>query len=169
MSQANQTHNLSRRAVLAGSTAALAAAVPVGAALSSPAPVNMKAATTKPPQTGDPVIGLVAKFKAAYRAYNEAEDAYEAAAHKAGYNICFDFEMTKSTTTKGEQFYWGRETILEAAARDEEWHVRQAHLEEIARKVAPGAHAIVPVNTRLPRGVPYLRVGLVYLVANADQ
>ncbi len=79
------------------------------------APLAIKAALA-----GDPVVVLAAQVKAAYRASIEADDAYEAAAHEAGYNICADFDWTTVTTTTGQRYTWGRGSILEAAARVEE-------------------------------------------------
>jgi len=105
--------SISRRDALLGATAA---AVVTGAAT---APLAIKAALA-----GDPVIALAGQLKAAYQVQVEADDAYEAAAHRVGYNICADFAMTTGTTTNGLQYHWGREQILEAAARDEEWAVR---------------------------------------------
>ncbi len=64
MSQANQTHNLSRRAVLAGSTAALVAAVPVGAALSSPGDVVL--------------LARVARFRALEDEYQRVDEKQRA-------------------------------------------------------------------------------------------
>ncbi len=101
---------ITRRNALLGATAA---AVVTGAAT---APPVIKAALA-----GDPVIALVAQVEAAYRVQAEADDAYEAAAHRVGYNICADFAMTTGTTTSGLQYHWGREEILEAATKDEEW------------------------------------------------
>ena len=106
---------ISRRGALLGATAAVAVAGVPAVALA------MKAAGVKAALAGDPVIGLVAQVEAAYQVQVEADDAYEAAAHRVGYNICADFAMTTGTTTNGLQYHWGREEILEAAAKDEEW------------------------------------------------
>ena len=109
---------ISRRDAMLGATAA---AVVTGAAT---APLAIKATGVKAALVGDPVVALATQVKAAYRASIDADDAYEAAADQAGYNICADWEATTVTTTKGEQYHWGREKILEATARGEEWHVR---------------------------------------------
>ncbi len=99
---------ISRRDALMGATAAVAVAgVPIA--------VAAKAALA-----GDPVIGLAAQVKAAYRASIEADDIYEDVAHDAGWSVCDDFDWTPVTTTTGQQYTWGRESILEAAARVEE-------------------------------------------------
>ena len=89
-------------------------------------PLAVKATGVKAALAGDPVIGLVAQFKAAHLAHIEAHEAYEAAAYDAGYNNLADYPATTGTTTNGEQYHWGREEILEAAERDETWHVRIA-------------------------------------------
>ena len=110
--------NITRRDALLGATAAAAV---TGLTV---APLAIKAAGVKAALAGDPVIALAGQLKAAYRAMIEASDTYEAVAHEAGYSICADFESTTGTTTNGERYSWGREEILEAAARDEEWAVR---------------------------------------------
>ena len=110
--------SISRRDALLGATAA-AAVTGLTAA-----PLVMKAPGVKAALAGDPVIDLAAQVEAAYQVQVEADDAYEAAAHRVGYNICADFAMTTGTTTNGLQYHWGREEILEAAAKDEEWGVR---------------------------------------------
>ena len=45
---------------------------------------------------------------------------YEDVAHDAGYSVCNDFDWTTVTTITGQQYTWGRGSILEAAARVEE-------------------------------------------------
>ena len=110
--------NITRRDALLGATAA--AAVTGLTAV----PLAIKAVGVKAALAGDPVIGLAAQVKAAYRTWIEADNAYEAVAHEAGYNIMADWEVTTGTTTNGERYHWGREEILQAAARSEEWAVR---------------------------------------------
>ena len=107
--------HITRRDALLGATAAAAVT-----GLTT-APLVMKATGVKAALAGDPVIALAGQLKAAYQVQVEADDAYEAAAHRVGYNICADFAMTTGTITNGLQYHWGREEILEAAAKDEEW------------------------------------------------
>ncbi len=122
---------ISRRDALMGATAA---AVVTGAAT---APLAMKAAGVKAALAGDPVIGLAAQVKAAYRASLEADNIYEDVAHGAGYSICNDFDCTTVTTTTGQRYTWGRGKILEAAARvEEEGEWRRITSEERDRALA---------------------------------
>ncbi len=101
---------ISRRSALMRASAAVAVAG---------VPVAVQAALA-----GDPVIGLAAQVKAAYRASVEAYDIYEDVAHDAGYNVCNDFDWTTVTAINGQRCTYGRERILEAAARGDEWEVR---------------------------------------------
>ena len=101
---------LTRRQALTGSTA-VAACIAVPAA-------------RLPALASDPVVGLVAQVKAAYRARIEAYDAYEAAALDAGYSTLADFASTQVTGIKGEQYFWGRDSVMDAAGRDEGWFMR---------------------------------------------
>ena len=106
--------SISRRDALLGATAA---AVVTGA---TAAPLAIKAALA-----GDPVIDLAAQVKAAYQASLDADNIYEEVAHDAGWSVCNDFCWTTVTTTTGQRYTWGRETILEAAARAEQEHERR--------------------------------------------
>ncbi len=105
---------ITRRNALLGATAAAAV---TGLTV---APLGMKSVDVKAALAGDPVIGLAAQVKAAYRASVEADNIYEDVAHDAGYSVCNDFDWTTVTTTTGGQYTWGRGSILEAAARVEE-------------------------------------------------
>ncbi len=105
---------ITRRNALLGATAAAAV---TGLTV---APLAIKAAGVKAALAGDPVIGLAAQVKAAYRASIEADDIYEDVAHDAGWSVSNDFDWTTVTTTTGQQYTWGRGSILEAAARVEE-------------------------------------------------
>ena len=97
--------SISRRtALLATGAAAITAGVVT-------APLASKAALA-----ADPVIELAAQVKAAYRASCEADDAYEAAAHDAGHNICADFDTTTVTAINGQQYGWSRDAVLFAAS-----------------------------------------------------
>ena len=105
---------ITRRNALLGATAAAAV---TGLTVT---PLAMKAAAVKAALTGDPVIGLAAQVKAAYRVSIEADNIYEDVAHDAGWSVCDDFDWTPVTTTTGQRYTWGRGSILEAAARVEE-------------------------------------------------
>ena len=151
--------NITRRDALMGATAA---AVVTGAIA---APLAIKAAGVKAALAGDPVIGLAAQVKAAYRASVEADDIYEDVAHDAGYSVCNDFDWTTVTTTTGQRYTWGRGSILEAAARVEEegeWQritseERDRALEAIdARMKRAGRGVRISPETR---GRPSPRVG----------
>ena len=84
------------------------------------APLAIKAKGVKAALAGDPAIELAAQVKAAYQASLDADNIYEEVAHDAGWSVCSDFEWTPVTTITGQQYTWGRESILEAAARVEE-------------------------------------------------
>lgn len=109
---------ISRRDALLGATAAAVVTTAITI------PLTHKAAGVKAALAGDPVIGLAARVKAAYRAHVEAYDTYEDTAHDAGYNTCADWATTIGTTVHGEQYSWGREAILEAAAQPEHYRAR---------------------------------------------
>ncbi len=100
---------ITRRNALATTAAAITTAAIT-------APLAIKAAGVKAALGGDPVVTLAAQVKAAYRASIEADDAYEAAAHEAGHNICADFDTTTVTAISGQQYGWSRDAILLAAA-----------------------------------------------------
>ncbi len=104
--------NITRRDALLGATAA-AAVTGLTAA-----PLAFKATGVKAALAGDPVVGLAAQVKVAYRAHVEADDTYEDVAHDAGYSTCADFATTCVTATNGFEYSWSREAILIAATRD---------------------------------------------------
>ena len=62
---------------------ATAAAVVTGAAL---APLAIKAAGVKAALAGDPVIGLADRLRAVWKAWMSAQNVYEEAVHRVGYN-----------------------------------------------------------------------------------
>ncbi len=125
--------SISRRDALATGAAAITTAAVA-------APLAIKAAGVEAALAGDPVIALAAQVKATYQAYVEASDAYEDIAHDAGYSICDDWPTAIGTTINGEQYSWGREQILEAAGRDEHWHVRVTPEERDRALAAIDAH-----------------------------
>ncbi len=101
-----------RNALLGASAAAVTGLTAV--------PLAMKASNVRAALAGEPVVALATQVKAAYRASVEADNIYEDVAHDAGWSACNDFDWTTVTTTTGQQYTWGRGSILEAAARVEE-------------------------------------------------
>ncbi len=101
--------NITRRDALLGATAAAAV---TGLTV---APLAIKASGVKAALAGDPVVGLAAQVKAAYRAHVEAHDTYEDIAHDAGHSICADFVTTDATAINGWEFSWSREEVMLAA------------------------------------------------------
>jgi hypothetical protein len=100
---------LSRRSALLAGAAALATTATV-------APVAIKSAQVKAALSGDPVIGLVVQLRATWRAWNDADDAYEDAAHARGYSVCADTPMVQVRTSDGGTYLWAAEEIRRATA-----------------------------------------------------
>ncbi len=154
-------HKITRRNALLGASAAVTGL--------TVAPLAIKSASVKEALAGDPVIGLAVQVKVAYRASIEADDAYEAAAHEAGYNICADFDWTTVTTTTGQRYTWGRESILEAAARvEEEGESRW----DFQRRITPEERdrALTAIDARMQRAARARhRLGLDSVKERKDQ
>ena len=97
--------SISRRDALLGATAA---AVVTGAAV---APLAMKAAGVKAALAGDPVIDLARQLNAVWKAWMSAQNAYEEACHRVGYNT---FGIGEVRRELGIEPLWQEEQRLEA-------------------------------------------------------
>ncbi len=95
--------NITRRDALMGASAA---AVVTGAAT---APRTIQAALA-----GDPVIPLARRLRAASAAWLSAEDAFEDACHRVGFDICYHEGLVPMETSDGPST-WGADEIWEAA------------------------------------------------------
>ena len=93
-------NTITRRDALLGASAAVAVA-------GIPTPTHAVAEV-------DPVIGLVERLKAAWKARIAAHNAYEEAAHERGFNVVADHPTTLVKTSDGE-YLWGPEEIRRAA------------------------------------------------------
>ena len=103
--------SITRRNALLGATAAAAV---TGLTV---APLAMKAAGVKVALAGDPVIGLVQQLNAAWTAWMTADDAFEDACHRAGFNT---FEYSTKCRDSG---------IKELRQERERWKARFWDLE----------------------------------------
>ncbi len=118
--------SISRRDALLGATAAVAVA---GVAAPTVAAV-------------DPVIGLSQQLRAASEALFDAIDAYEDAANRVGFNICYDGGLVNVESSDGP-CTWGASEIRAAAEDGRRYHritpkQRDAALSEIERRKAEG-------------------------------
>ncbi len=98
--------NITRRDALMGATAA---AVVTGAATT---PRTMKAAPAD-----DPVITLARRLRAASAAWLAAEEAFEDACHRVGFDVC-DHEGLVPVETSDGRCTWGADEIREAAEEE---------------------------------------------------
>ncbi len=131
--------SISRRDALLGATAA---AVVTGAIT---APLAIKAAGAKTALAGDPVIDLAQQLRAASDGWFAAIDAYEDAAGRAGFNICYDDGLVTVETPDGRAT-WGASEIRAAVDPGRYSHrltpeQRDAALAEIKRRKAE-AHTV---------------------------
>ncbi len=129
MSQANQTHNLSRRAVLAGSTAALVAAVPVGAALSS--------------SDDAALLAQVAQFGDLYERWQRAWEKQHT--HRAQIEAMQDCPPLNGTVQKG------RDHIAFLKEHDAFKHCDEVN--RLGKQTGALANAIFATPAQTPRGV----------------
>ncbi len=123
--------NITRRDALLGASAA---AVVTGAAT---APVTIEAALAD-----DPVITFARQLRAASDAWLSAEEAFEDACHRAGFDVCYHEGLVPVETSDGP-CTWGADEIREAAedGRDRDRLTpaqRDAALAEIARRQRVG-------------------------------
>ena len=123
--------NITRRDALLGASAA---AVVTGTAT---APVTIAAALA-----GDPVIPLTQQLRAASAAWLSAEDTFEAACHRAEFDVCYHGGLVPVETSDGP-CTWGADEIWEAA--EDGWYhdrltpkQRDAALAEIERRQREG-------------------------------
>ena len=96
----------------------------------------------KPALAGDLVVGLAQQLNAARTAWDSAIDAYEEAAHRVGFNICYDIGLVSVETSDGS-CSWSAEEIQAAAEDGRQYHKltpeqRDAALAEIERRQRKG-------------------------------
>ena len=127
---------ITRRNALLGAT--VAAAVTGAATI----PLAFKAADVKAALAGDPAIGLSEQLRAASEAWSSAIDAFEDAALRVGFNICYDDGLVPVETSDGRAC-WGAGEIRQAV-EDGRSHYRltpeqrDAALAEIERRKREG-------------------------------